>query len=182
MDEERTGDITPHALTLILWAMGQRVTSDDVMAQIQLAQQRRRRKKTTTTTPSTTHDDTGTGTICTGTAVSRSGMVDIDMMLDIVRHQPWQRRDNNDNHHGNDNSREELQRTFCLFDVDGTGIITKDNLKRIAIELGEFADGASSANDTGADEDMLQSMIEAFDRDLRGGVTFDDFCRIMGCP
>lgn len=136
------------------------------MAQIGSAKQRRRTTGSTATTSTTSTAD------C-------SDEIDIDVVLDIITSsQQKQLYNNTGNHHGG-NRKEELQRTFGLFDVDGTGTITKDNLKQIATELGENAAGAGARD--GADDDMLQLMIDTFDRDLSGGINFEEFCRIMEC-
>mmetsp|Transcript_18498 Transcript_18498/g.37178 ORF Transcript_18498/g.37178 Transcript_18498/m.37178 type:complete len:110 (+) Transcript_18498:231-560(+) len=108
------------------------------------------------------------------------------MVLDIIltsSQQQLHAHNNTGNPHGG-NRKEELQRTFGLFDVDGTGIITKDNLKQIATELGEIAAGAGAGfgdrdGTDDDDDDMLQLMIDTFDRDLSGGINFEEFCRIM---
>ncbi|CAJ0847486.1 17653_t:CDS:2 [Entrophospora sp. SA101] len=58
---------------------------------------------------------------------------------------------------------DEIKRAFQLFDDDGTGKISLENLKRVAKELGE-----------NIDEDELQSMIDEFDFDEDGEKLKDD--------
>jgi len=62
----------------------------------------------------------------------------------------------------------EIKRAFCLFDVDHKGYITIDNLKTIAEEMG----------DKMTDEE-LSLMIEKFDTDNDGKISFDEFFDIM---
>jgi centrin-1 len=64
--------------------------------------------------------------------------------------------------------REEILKSFHLFDDDKTGKITLKNLKRVARELGE----------TMTDKE-LQEMIDSADSSGDGAITFDDFFKIM---
>ena len=61
-----------------------------------------------------------------------------------------------------------MRRAFELFDADGTGKITFDNLKRIATELGE--------NMT---DDEIHEMLNEADRDDDGMNDFGEFKRVM---
>lgn len=65
-------------------------------------------------------------------------------------------------------SREEMLKAFVLFDTEGTGRISFQNLKRVAMELGE--------NMTDAE---LQEMIDEADRDGDGEVNEEEFLRLM---
>ncbi|KPA74299.1 putative centrin putativecaltractin [Leptomonas pyrrhocoris] len=65
-------------------------------------------------------------------------------------------------------SREEMLKAFVLFDTEGTGKISFQNLKRVAMELGE--------NMTDAE---LQEMIDEADRDGDGEVNEEEFLRLM---
>ncbi|CAJ1017361.1 EF-hand domain pair/EF hand/EF-hand domain containing protein, putative [Leishmania lindenbergi] len=65
-------------------------------------------------------------------------------------------------------SREEMLKAFVLFDTEGTGKISFQNLKRVAMELGE--------NMTDAE---LQEMIDEADRDGDGEVSEEEFLRLM---
>ncbi|KAL6925525.1 hypothetical protein ACO0SA_000123 [Hanseniaspora valbyensis] len=62
---------------------------------------------------------------------------------------------------------EELKRAFALFDEDGDGLITFDNLKKVVEELGEDI----------ADEDIYK-MIDEFDLDDDGGINEQEFIDI----
>lgn len=66
------------------------------------------------------------------------------------------------------NIQEEIMKAFSLFDVDSTGKITFENLKRVSEQLGEII----------SDEE-LQSMIREADTDQDGAVSATEFVRIM---
>lgn len=63
---------------------------------------------------------------------------------------------------------DEMQRVFCLFDVENKGYIELKDLKRIAEELGE----AMAI-------DELQDMVDRADPDQDGRVTVEDFTKLM---
>lgn len=63
--------------------------------------------------------------------------------------------------------RDEILRAFNLFDGDGKGMITLDDLRRVARELGE-----------GLEEEELAAMIEEFDLEGKGGVGQEEFLSI----
>eukprot|EP00761_Pharyngomonas_kirbyi_P003552 gb/GECH01003556.1/.p1 GENE.gb/GECH01003556.1/~~gb/GECH01003556.1/.p1 ORF type:complete len:163 (+),score=66.64 gb/GECH01003556.1/:1-489(+) len=65
-------------------------------------------------------------------------------------------------------TREEILKAFKLFDCDGTGKISFNNLKRISKELGE-----------NLTEDEIKEMIEEADRDGDGEINEEEFLRIM---
>eukprot|EP00965_Chrysotila_dentata_P203803 6181951-Pleurochrysis_carterae.AAC.3 len=63
---------------------------------------------------------------------------------------------------------DELRKAFELFDEDATGRISLRNMRHIARELGENL----------TDEEM-QAMIDEFDVDQDGEISFDEFASIM---
>jgi centrin-3 len=63
--------------------------------------------------------------------------------------------------------RDEILRAFALFDTEGKGMISLDDLRRVARELGE-----------GLEEEELVAMIEEFDLEGKGGVGRDEFVSI----
>lgn len=65
-------------------------------------------------------------------------------------------------------ARDEILKAFNLFDADGTGRITFENLKAVAEELGEKID-----------DQELREMIAEADRDGDGGVDREEFLKIM---
>lgn len=65
-------------------------------------------------------------------------------------------------------SKDEAMKGFRLFDYDGTGLITLDNLRTIANEL-----------DIEVTEEKLRDMIELADNNENGGVTAEDFLKII---
>lgn len=64
--------------------------------------------------------------------------------------------------------REELLRTFAMFDKGGKGIITLDDLRLVVKELGEDVP-----------ENELRTMIEQFDIEDKGGVNREEFLGIF---
>lgn len=62
---------------------------------------------------------------------------------------------------------EELKRAFALFDEDGDGLITFDNLKKVVEELGEDIS-----------DDDIYKMIDEFDLDEDGGINEQEFIDI----
>ena len=65
-------------------------------------------------------------------------------------------------------SKEDIKKVFKLFDEEGNGYITIDDLKRVAKELSENMDTIE-----------MQEMIERADGDADGRVSFEDFYNIM---
>ena len=63
--------------------------------------------------------------------------------------------------------REEILRAFALFDTEDKGIISLEDLRRVARELGE-----------GLEEDELVAMIDEFDLEGKGGVGREEFVQI----
>lgn len=63
--------------------------------------------------------------------------------------------------------RDEILRAFALFDADDKGIISLEDLRRVARELGE-----------GLEEEELVAMIEEFDLEGKGGVGREEFVGI----
>lgn len=63
--------------------------------------------------------------------------------------------------------REEILRAFNLFDTEGKGMITVEDLRRVARELNE-----------GLEEDEIIAMIEEFDLEGKGGVGQEEFVAI----
>jgi centrin-3 len=63
---------------------------------------------------------------------------------------------------------EELRRAFRLFDADGKGIITVEDLGRVSREIGQSLE-----------ETEMLSMIQEFDSNGKGGVSEDEFVKLM---
>merc|ERR1712070_1208478 len=63
---------------------------------------------------------------------------------------------------------EEMKKAFKLYDDDGKGKITIDDMKRVGKELGEALS-----------EDELQAILDESDRDGNGTLTEDEFVRVM---
>ncbi|KAK4230179.1 hypothetical protein QBC38DRAFT_470237 [Podospora fimiseda] len=63
---------------------------------------------------------------------------------------------------------EELRRAFRLFDVDGKGMITQDDLRRVSKQVGNNIPDAD-----------IVAMVEEFDASGKGGVDEDEFLRLM---
>jgi len=69
---------------------------------------------------------------------------------------------------GDNDTKEEINKVFKLYDDDNTGKISLTNLKRVAKELGE-----------NLTEEEIQGMLDHADRDGDGEVHADDFYRMM---
>eukprot|EP01087_Luapelamoeba_hula_P015578 TRINITY_DN4674_c0_g1_i2.p1 TRINITY_DN4674_c0_g1~~TRINITY_DN4674_c0_g1_i2.p1 ORF type:complete len:114 (+),score=25.72 TRINITY_DN4674_c0_g1_i2:113-454(+) len=69
---------------------------------------------------------------------------------------------------GEKDSHKEMNRAFCLFDVDAKGLITLRDLKRVVQELGEEVTDAE-----------LGLMIRCADRNQNRGVSLSDFQAII---
>lgn len=63
--------------------------------------------------------------------------------------------------------RDEVLRAFALFDQEGKGRITLEDLRRVTRELGE-----------NIEEEEMAAMIEEFDLEGKGGVTEEEFLGI----
>ncbi|CAG9569009.1 putative centrin [Leishmania major strain Friedlin] len=92
-----------------------------------------------------------------GNVNASSDVITFSQFVQIMKHKVSQR-----------DSREEMLKAFVLFDTEGTGKISFQNLKRVAVELGE--------NMTDAE---LQEMIDEADRDGDGEVSEEEFLRLM---
>jgi Ca2+-binding EF-hand superfamily protein len=89
--------------------------------------------------------------------ISGDDQIDFDTFLDMLTAKV-----------GDTDSREDINKVFALFDVDGKGRINLGDLKRVAKELGE----------TMSDAELLE-MVERADRDGDSQITQDDFFLIM---
>ncbi|KAJ9134179.1 Cell division control protein, partial [Coniochaeta hoffmannii] len=63
---------------------------------------------------------------------------------------------------------EELRRAFRLFDVDGKGMIRLEDLVRVSQEIGQPLE-----------QGEMETMIQEFDSDGKGGVGEDEFVKLM---
>lgn len=63
---------------------------------------------------------------------------------------------------------EELRRAFRLFDVEEKGMITLDDLVRVSQEIGQPLE-----------EGEMKTMIQEFDSNGKGGVSEDEFIKLM---
>lgn len=63
---------------------------------------------------------------------------------------------------------EELRRAFRLFDVEDKGMITLDDLVRVSQEIGQPLE-----------EGEMKTMIQEFDSNGKGGVSEDEFVKLM---
>ena len=169
LDEERTGTITPHALTTLLRStLGTRWSRDEIMTELDAARQRRRRRRSR----SGQGDDSGPDDDDNDYS---NGRIDVELALDVCRH-----ASNGSNGSTASTRAANLQQTFRLFDIDDKGIITLDNLRKVADEIyGSEMSAGSSNRGNSIDDDLLKSMIETFDGDLTDAISFEEFCRIM---
>jgi centrin-3 len=68
----------------------------------------------------------------------------------------------------NRDPKDEARRAFKLFDVDGKGLITAEDLSRVCRSIGN--------NITDSE---VKAMIDEFDAQGRGGVNEEEFVRLM---
>ena len=121
LDEERTGTITPHALTTLLRStLG--TSRDEIMTELDAARQRRRRRRSR----SGQGDDSGPDDDDNDYS---NGRIDVELALDVCRHA------SNGSNGSTASTAANLQQTFRLFDIDDKGIITLDNLRKVADEI-----------------------------------------------
>ena len=171
LDEERTGTITPHSLTTLLRSRGHRTNRDEVMTELDAARQRRRRRRSRSRSG---QGDDGGGPDDDGNDDYNNGRIDVELVLDVCRHA------SSGSSTSASTSMANLQQTFRLFDIDDKGIITLDNLRRVADEIyGSETSTGNGFRGNSIDDDLLRSMIETFDGDLTDGISFEEFCRIM---
>eukprot|EP00919_Chromeraceae_sp_WS-2016_P066045 GHVR01156230.1.p1 GENE.GHVR01156230.1~~GHVR01156230.1.p1 ORF type:complete len:100 (+),score=20.60 GHVR01156230.1:73-372(+) len=71
----------------------------------------------------------------------------------------------------NKDSHFDFKKVFRLFDVEGTGTITEDNIDRVAKEIGEHLT-----------PEQLNKMISRVDTSGTGQVNLKDFCNMMSKP
>jgi len=90
---------------------------------------------------------------------NKDGQIDFDEFLDMMTARISDR-----------DSREDIMKVFMLFDQDGTGRISLDDLKAVAEELGEEL----------ADEE-LREMIERADTDGSGSINPDEVLLVVIC-
>lgn len=97
---------------------------------------------------------------------SDSETLDFDGYLALMANTSLQQRLQVD---GGDDEQPNFQHVFDLFDVDGKGYITVEDLRRVALELGE--------NDMTIEE--LQEMIDRARSRKTGQVTLKEFSKMM---
>ncbi len=85
-----------------------------------------------------------------------SGMIDFDEFIQLATARPDFKP-----------TRNELMKIFRIFDIGSKGKISKQDLKKIADELGQETS-----------DDELKKMMRKADRNDDGFVDFDDFCLI----
>eukprot|EP00563_Minutocellus_polymorphus_P018343 CAMPEP_0197719996 /NCGR_PEP_ID=MMETSP1434-20131217/3512_1 /TAXON_ID=265543 /ORGANISM="Minutocellus polymorphus, Strain CCMP3303" /LENGTH=217 /DNA_ID=CAMNT_0043304791 /DNA_START=12 /DNA_END=668 /DNA_ORIENTATION=- len=191
LDEERTGTITPHGLTTLLRSMGHRVSRDEVMADLNAARERRRRRRRSEQSAVVTDDDNEDEDDDDNNydCAPNNGPINVELVLDILSQDHYRRHGGMGLSSASPSSSRssrftrvaELQQTFRLFDVDKKGIITLDNLRKVADEIYGSETNTASSSGGMIDDELLRSMMETFDlASFADGINFEGFCRIMG--
>lgn len=91
----------------------------------------------------------------------RNGVIDFAEFVDVMRGHLWQAD-------GAPSAEDELKEAFAVFDKDGNGFISKEELKAALLNLGERLD-----------DDELEAMIRAADRDGNGEIDYEEFIAMM---
>jgi len=103
-----------------------------------------------------------------GLAVGAENEVNLDIALDVMASKYSQR-----------DPAAEMKMNFRLFDTNGDGFITLDDLKRVILDMNKQCEEMGLEKQTSFGEDQLRAMIEEFDGDMDGMISQEDFCRIM---
>ena len=92
-----------------------------------------------------------------------NGVIDLDEFIDVMRSHL---------HHGTEDGAptpdEELREAFAVFDKDGNGFISAEELKGALLNLGEKMD-----------DEEIRAMIMAADRDGNNQIDYEEFIAMM---
>ena len=91
----------------------------------------------------------------------RNGVIDFGEFVDVMRGHLWQAE-------GAPTAEDELKEAFSVFDKDGNGFISKDELRAALLNLGERLD-----------EEELEAMMRAADKDGNGEIDYEEFITMM---
>tara|TARA_Y100000816_G_C25761033_1_gene399793 strand:+ start:94 stop:549 length:456 start_codon:yes stop_codon:yes gene_type:complete len=98
--------------------------------------------------------------------LDQSGFIDLEEFIEFIRMHESSIANNQKNTNVTD---EDLLSTFNIFDVDGDGFITKDELENIIIKLSlDYIDPFE-----------INSMMQMADENGDGQISFDEFKKIM---
>lgn len=92
-----------------------------------------------------------------------NGVIDLDEFIDVMRGHL-----HNGPHDGAPTADDELREAFSIFDKDGNGFISPDELKSALLNLGEKMD-----------DNEVRAMIAAADRDGNGQIDYEEFIAMM---
>ena len=92
-----------------------------------------------------------------------NGVIDLDEFIDVMRSHLYHGTED-----GAPSADDELREAFAVFDKDGNGFITGEELKSALLNLGE-----------NLGDDEIKGMIAAADRDGNGEIDYEEFIAMM---
>ena len=93
--------------------------------------------------------------------VDRNGVIDFAEFVEVMKGHLWQAGEG-------PSGEDELKEAFAVFDKDGNGFISREELRAALLNLGERLD-----------DEELDAMMKAADRDGNGEIDYEEFILMM---